>query len=45
MPSSNQGHSPATSALAFATMLGDMLLQAGDGHRHPNRQLPLFGWR
>jgi len=30
-------------ALAFATVLGDMLLQAGDGHRHPHRQLPLFG--
>src|SRR5260370_20884883 len=43
MPSSTQGHSPAISALAFATVLGDMLLQAGDGHRHANRQLPLFG--
>jgi hypothetical protein len=32
-------------APAFATVLGDMLLQAGDGHRHPHRQLPLFGWR
>jgi hypothetical protein len=45
MPSSKptQGHSPTTSALALATVLGDMLLQAGDGHRHPHRQLPLFG--
>ncbi|MGC2466535.1 MAG: hypothetical protein WA517_15175 [Candidatus Acidiferrum sp.] len=43
MPSSNQGHSPTTSALAFATVLGDMLLQSGDGHRHSHRQLPLFG--
>jgi hypothetical protein len=32
-------------ALAFTTMLGDMLLQAGDGHSHPNRQLPLVGRR
>jgi hypothetical protein len=43
MPSSTQGHSPTTSALALATVLGDMLLQAGDGHRHSHRQLPLFG--
>jgi hypothetical protein len=35
----------AESALAFATVFGDMLLQAGDGHRHPHRQLPLFGRR
>jgi len=33
------------SALAFATVLGDMLLQAGDGHGHANRQLPLLGGR
>jgi hypothetical protein len=33
------------SALAFATVLGDMFLQAGDGHGHPNRQLPLLGGR
>jgi len=26
-------------------MLGDMLFQAGDGHRHANCQLPLFGVR
>jgi hypothetical protein len=32
-------------ALAFTTVLGDMLLQAGDGHSHANRQLPLFGRR
>jgi hypothetical protein len=32
-------------ALAFATVLGDMLLQAGDGHGHSNRQLPLLGGR
>jgi hypothetical protein len=32
-------------ALAFATVLGDMLLQAGDGHGHSNRQLPLLGSR
>ncbi len=35
----------AESALAFATVFGDMLLQAGDGHRHPHRQLPLFDRR
>jgi hypothetical protein len=39
------GHSPASLALAFATVLGDMLLQAGDGHRHSHRQVPLFGRR
>ena len=33
------------STLAFATVLGDMLLQAGDGHGHPHCQLPLFGRR
>jgi hypothetical protein len=32
-------------ALALATVLGDMLLQAGDGHGHSNRQLPLLGGR
>jgi hypothetical protein len=32
-------------ALALATVLGDMLLQAGDGHGQSNRQLPLFGRR
>jgi hypothetical protein len=32
-------------ALAFTTVLGDMLLQAGDGHGHANRQLPLLGRR
>jgi hypothetical protein len=32
-------------ALAFATVLGDMLLQAGDGHGHTDRQLPLLGRR
>ncbi|HXC88413.1 MAG TPA: hypothetical protein VNU23_11540 [Candidatus Cybelea sp.] len=32
-------------ALAFATVLGDMLLQTGDGHGHSNRQLPLLGRR
>jgi hypothetical protein len=29
----------------MATMLGQMLLQAGDGHGHPIRQLPLLGGR
>jgi len=46
MPSSNQlraGTPTTVSALALATVLGDMLLQAGDGHRHRHRQLPLFG--
>jgi hypothetical protein len=39
-----QGHSPTShSAPAFATVPGDMFLQTGDGHRHPHRQLPLFG--
>jgi len=28
--------------LAFATVLGYVLLQAGDGHGHTLRQLPLF---
>jgi hypothetical protein len=32
-------------ALALATVFGDMLLQAGDGHGHSNRQLPLLGRR
>jgi hypothetical protein len=32
-------------ALTLATVLGDMLLQAGDGHGQSNRQLPLFGRR
>jgi hypothetical protein len=32
-------------ALALATVPGDMLLQAGDGHGHANRQLPLLGGR
>jgi hypothetical protein len=32
-------------ALALATVLGDMLLQTGDGHGHANRQLPLLGRR
>jgi hypothetical protein len=32
-------------ALALATVLGDMLLQAGDGHGHANRQLSLLGRR
>src|SRR5580698_6228652 len=32
-------------ALALATVPGDMLLQAGNGHGHPNRQLPLLGGR
>jgi hypothetical protein len=41
MPSFYQGQTG--SAPAFATVLGDMLLQAGDGHSHLNRQLPLFG--
>ncbi len=41
MPSSHQGQTGL--APAFATVLGDMLLQASDGHRHPHRQLPLFG--
>jgi hypothetical protein len=41
MPSFHQGQ--AGSALAFATVLGNMLLQASDGHRHSNCQLPLFG--
>src|ERR1700693_4688465 len=45
MPFFVQGHSPARLALAFATVLGDMLLQAGDSHSHSNRQLPLFGGR
>jgi hypothetical protein len=33
---------PTASALAFATVLGDMLLQPCNGHRHPHGQLPLF---
>ena len=41
MPSSNQGQTGL--APAFATVLGDMLFQAGDGHRHSNCQLSLFG--
>ncbi len=41
MPSSHQGQTGL--APAFATVLGDMLLQAGDGHRHSNCQLSLFG--
>lgn len=32
-------------ALALTTVLRDVFLQAGDGHRHPYRQLPLFGGR
>jgi hypothetical protein len=28
---------------ALATVLGQMLLQAGDGHGHTIRQLPFFG--
>jgi hypothetical protein len=40
MPSSNQGQTGL--APAFATVLGDMLFQAGDGHRHSNCQLSLF---
>jgi hypothetical protein len=32
-------------ALAFATVLGDVLLQAGDGHSHLLRQLALLGAR
>ena len=31
--------------LALATVLGDMLFQAGDGHGHFDRQLPLLGGR
>src|SRR4029077_1353738 len=30
---------------ALATVLGQMLLQAGDGHGHLIRQLPFFGGR
>jgi hypothetical protein len=41
MPSSNQGQTGLAPALA--TVLGNMLLQASDGHRHSNCQLPLFG--
>jgi hypothetical protein len=32
-------------ALAFATVLGDMFFQVGDGHGHSNRQLPLLSGR
>src|SRR5580704_14784546 len=42
MPFFVQGHSPTTSAPAFATVLRDMLFQPCNGHRHPHRQLPLF---
>jgi hypothetical protein len=42
---SSAGPFTAKSALAFATVLGDMLLQARDGHRHPHCELPLFGRR
>jgi len=30
---------------ALATVLGQVLLQAGDGHGHTIRQLPFFGGR
>ena len=37
-----QGRSVEKLALAFATVLRDMLFQPCNGHRHSHRQLPLF---